>query len=333
VRPKANVQVGWGLIASAIALIALAVLSFVPDPFFRQRVLTTTFDNVDGVTAGVPVYFRGAPLGAVRSVRLDPRRRTFAVRLGVERDWRASGCVFTQVSAANPFTTPRIELVALEIAPSACPAARLAAHCLPTPPARDAIGARGVVGCERQPDLLESASFAVAQAAAAAKSVNLIAQRIQVMMQGSGAAKLDVPRLVGDATTTLASVNDLTRRLDDTLAPGKGDAALTLGNVRRASERAASLDVASLNTTLAQVKTLVSQNQANVTAMLSQGSAVTAQTRELLENLSGSLTTASANLQRTTDNLDALTERLAADPTYVVRGQRFVDPPKEVQPK
>jgi hypothetical protein len=36
---------------------------------------------------------------------------------------------------------------------------------------------------------------------------------------------------------------------------------------------------------------------------------------------------ATANLKRMTANLDALSERLAADPTFAIRGQNFKDPP------
>ena len=124
--PDAATQIRWGVGAAILAVALVAILALVPDPFFRQRVIATTLDDVEGVSPGVQVYFRGAPIGQVRSVELDGPSRTFAVHMGVAKDWRPSPCAFATVAAANPLTAPRIELVALETATAQCANARRA---------------------------------------------------------------------------------------------------------------------------------------------------------------------------------------------------------------
>ena len=86
----------WGYATAAFALILVAVLALVPDPFFTQRVVAASFDDVEGVAAGAPVFFRGAQIGSVRSVSLDGPTRLFDVRLGVRREWHPSACSFAE---------------------------------------------------------------------------------------------------------------------------------------------------------------------------------------------------------------------------------------------
>ena len=89
-RPSPEVQIRWGLGTAALALAVLVALAFAPDPLFRQRVYVTSFDDVEQLVPGAPVYFQGAVVGAVRNFTLDPQTRIFRVRLGVERAWRPS---------------------------------------------------------------------------------------------------------------------------------------------------------------------------------------------------------------------------------------------------
>jgi hypothetical protein len=323
VRPKPNVQIAWGAGAAAVALILVAVLALAPDPLFRQRVVTTTFDNVESLSPGAPVYFRGAEIGAIRSVKLIPQDRTFAVRLGVRRDWQPSACTHARIVAANPLTTPRIELVALETDAATCPAARIAAGCVPVAPVPKA----PLVGCRRAPDLFETAAVAVAQAAEVAKTANVLALRVQAMLPKGGAGSIDINKLTNQATSTLASVDEMTARLNASLAPGRGDAAIALSNVRDLSGKASTIDVVSINASIKRMETLLADNQAHIDALLSQGSVIATDTRASLENLSSSMSATGANLQRATDHLDALSERIAADPTYVLHGQKYADPP------
>ena len=129
------------------------------------------------------------------------------------------------------------------------------------------------------------------------------------------------------------AVNGLTSHLNSSLAPG-GDLALTLTNVRKITGQASTMDVGQLNATvvqakeaIAQMQALVKSNETQVNAMMVQGAAASEDTRALLENLSGSLVATTGNLERVTRALDALTQRLSDDPTYVLRGQKFKDPP------
>ncbi len=323
-RPSSDTQIRWGVGVAVLAVAVVTVLAFVPDPFFRQRLFVTSFDDVNAVTRGAPVYFRGAVIGAVRSVALDTRTRIFSVKLGVRRDWRASPCSFAQIVESNPLTAPRIEVVALETTPAACPQARETAGCAAL--AAPAHGGVAMIGCRRRPDLFATAAAVMTQAAEVAKTAAAMTQQLQAMMGGSTKG-VDIQKVMTDAATTLATVNEMSTRLNATLAPGRGDVALTMANVRRLSDHAASVDVSSVNDTLAQVKALVAQNQENVNTLLAQSAAASTETRTLLENISGSLTSTSTSLEHATANMDALSERIADDPTYALRGQRYADPP------
>jgi len=167
----------------------------------------------------------------------------------------------------------------------------------------------------------------VAEVATVARSANALTTRLQSVLPADGGSSIDIKALAASATSTLTAANELTMRLDRSLAPGKGDVALTLANARRASDHVADIDVASLNQSLAQMKALLTENQASVTALLNQSKDVAGDSRTLLENLSASLVESSGNLQRASDNLDILSARVAADPSYVLRGQKFAVPP------
>ncbi len=321
--PTADRQLHWGIATAITALVIILLLAFVPDPLFRQTLLATRFDDVESVAPGVAVYFRGAEIGAVRSVTLDPATRLFDVGLAVRRDWRPSACSFARITATNPLAPPRVELVALETDARACPAARVAASCDPLAPRR---GVPAIEGCRRGPDLFAAAAAAVGEAAAVARTANQMATQLAGMMTagGSGGGTLAMAR---DSMATVAALRGISERLDAGLLPGHGDIALTLSNVRRASGQAGNFDVASLNATMREVQAMVAQNQANVTGLLAEGRTTTAETRTLLETISTSLATTSANLSRASDSMGRLTERMAADPSYALHGSKFVDPP------
>lgn len=328
--PDPRTQIRWGAGTAILAIAVIGVLALVPDPLFRQRVVATTFDDVAGISPGVQVYFRGAPIGEVRSIDLDGPSRTFAVRLGVQRKWLPSGCSFATVSSANPFTSPHIEIVALETPASQCRLARRAYGCESVPVVGDATDARTITGCRRPADLFETASAAVGEAAAVAKAANGMAQRLQAMLQGSGgkgASAVDMAQVARNATETLAALNSLSGQLDRSFVPGRGDIALTLANVRKMTGRASEVDVASLNGILRETQALVAQNQANIAGLLAEGKTSAGEVRMILEGASASLVATSANLERTSASLGSLSERLAGDPTYAIRGQRYADPP------
>lgn len=323
VSPDPKTQIRWGFGTALLALLLILVLAFVPDPFFRQRVYATTLDDVEGVGPGVQVYFRGAPIGEVRSVDLNPESRTFAIRMGLTRKWRASQCSFATVASANPFTAPRIEIVALETAAAQCPAARLASNCEALPIAE--MDGPVIVGCRRPADLFQTAAVAVGEAANVARTANEMAQRLQSMLQGEGGdSPIDMAMIARDATSTLAALNSLSVQLDRSFTPGKGDIALTLSNVRRATGE---VDMAALNGILRETRTLVAQNQESVAGLLAEGRSSASEARAMLEGANASLVATSANLDRISDNLGTLTERLADDPTFAIRGQKFRDPP------
>lgn len=326
--PNPRTQIRWGIGAAILAVLVVAILALVPDPFFRQRVVATTFDDVEGVSPGVQVYFRGAPVGAVRSIALDGASRTFAVRLGIAREWRPSACSYATVSSANPFTAPRIELVALESGGAGCSAARVAHGCV-TVPASGAEGGDRIAGCRRPDDLFDTATAAVAQAAQVATTANAMAQRLANMLDGGGgttggASAVDMAQVARDATGTLAALNSLSGRIDQSFSPGRGDIAMTLANVRKAT---GDVDVASLNGILQETKMLVAQNQASIAGLLAEGHNSAGEVRKMLEGASASLVATSANLERTSASVGALTERLAGDPTYAIRGSKYADPP------
>lgn len=321
--PDSTTQIRWGLGAALLALGVVAILALVPDPFFRQRVIATTLDDVEGVSPGVQVYFRGAPIGAVRSIDLNRQSRTFAVAMGIDRKWQPSACSFATVASANPLTAPRIELVALETGSAQCAAARRAYGCDPVPD-RDAAGA--LPGCRRPADLFETAALAIGEAANVARTANAMAQKLSGMLQGDGSA-VDMAQVARNATQTLSALNSLSTQLDRSFTPGRGDIALTLSHVRQATGRASEIDVAALNGILRETQTLVTQNQASIAGLLAAGKSSAGEVRGILEGASASLVATSANLERTSSSLGVLSERLAGDPTYAIRGQRYADPP------
>ena len=128
-------------------------------------------------------------------------------------------------------------------------------------------------------------------------------------------------------TAAVAALSGISRKLDASMTPGRGDVALTLANVRQLTGRAGQFDMASLNGTMRGVQTVVGNNQDNISGLLVESRATAAQTRAMLEQLTASLATTSANLARASDSMTALSERLAADPSSVVRGRKFEDPP------
>ena len=325
--PESRVQIKWGLAVCALALVL--VLAFVPDPFFRTRAIATTLDNVEGIDRGTPVAFRGVVVGEVRSVELDPASRDFRVRLDVRRDWRPSACSFVSASAANPFTPSRIELVAIEpgeaAAPAQCEAAMAAQACAPVPLLQRGEGA--LAACRRAPDLVTSATLAVADAASVARSANAMTQRLQGMLGNGGAGGADMAHIATNATATLAALTSLSGRLDRSFTPGRGDLALTLGNVRQMTGKLATVDVGAVNGLLGNTNGVVTDNRAHVAVLVDQAAKSAAQANQTLEGASASLVEATANLNAMTANLNALTERLAADPTYAVRGRHYADPP------
>lgn len=327
--PSPRSQIRWGLGVSAAALAVVAVLALVPDPFFRHRAYATALDDVAGVSSGTPVFFRGASVGEVTDVRLDPATRTYRVGLSVSKDWRPSACDHVSVAAANPLTAPNVELVSIEGPADRCGTARVAAGCATVPPIAGVADA--IAGCRRSPDLIQTAAAAVAEAAAVAKSANAMATRLAAMLDGAGGtgggAPIDMARLARDATGTVAALNTVSGELGRSLRPGRGDIAMTLANVRRLSGTAATLDVASVNGILRDTNMMIARNQENIAAMLADTRGASAQTRTMLEGLSASMVQASANLATVSDDLGTLTERLSADPTYAIRGTKFADPP------
>lgn len=323
--PDPRTQIRWGFGTAIAAVMIVAVLDFVPDPFFRYQVLATTLDDVEGVGSGTPVYFRGASVGEVRSVSLDPATRNFGVRLSVLRAWHPSACSYVSVASSNPFTAPRIDLVAIETVPARCGAALAAADCRPV--ARAGSDPRALTGCRRAPDLIQTAAAAVGEAAGVARAANQMAARLQGMMGSGAGSRLNMAALAGQATGTVAALNSLSVKLDRNFAPGKGDIALTLANVRRMSGRASTIDVGSLNAILRQTQEMIARNQASIQGLLAQSNAGAGQARALLEGASASLISSSANLERVSDSLGTLAEHAAADPTFVIRGRRFKDPP------
>jgi ABC-type transporter Mla subunit MlaD len=315
----------WGLAAAALMLLVVLVLALVPDPLLRQRVFATTFDDVESLTLGTPVYFRGAVMGSVRQITLVPETRNFTVRIGLNRQWKPSDCTFIRIAAANPLTAPHIEVVALEGTAATCSAARSDTTCQALAPPS---GPRALVGCRRGPDLIQTATAAVTQAAEVAKAANTIALQVQSMIPKAGGpgSKVDIDVVVKDLTNTLASIDQMTTRLNASLAPGKGDIAQTLANVRTASTQAAAIDVSSLNNTIKVVQSIMSDNQVKIDTLLTESAALSTETRATMENLSASVTVTASNLQRTSESLDSLSARLSDDPTYVLHGQRFKDP-------
>ena len=329
--PDTRAQFRWGIAVCVIALAVVAVIAFVPDPLFRYRTVSTTLDNVAGIDAGTPVSFRGIVVGDVRAVDLDPDSRNFRVRMNVRRDWRPSACTFVSAAAANPFTPPSIELVSVEPAVAAdagqCRAAMAAQDCAALP-ALDA-GPMAIAGCRRAPDLVASATMAVREAADVARSANQMAQRLQAMLGsgGSDGGGASMAQIAENATRTLAALQSLSDHLDRSFSPGKGDLAVSLGNVRTISGKIARVDVAQIDGILYNANGVVAENRANLATLVDQAAKSSTHANQMLEGASASLVEATANLKRMTANLDALSERLSADPTFAVRGQHYADPP------
>jgi hypothetical protein len=326
--PDTQTQIRWGVAVCVVALLVVAVIAFVPDPLFRYRTVTTTLDNVAGIDAGTPVSFRGAVVGEVRSVDLDPVSRNFRVRLNVRRDWRPSSCSFVSAAAANPFTPPTIDLVAIEPSLAAnreqCFAAMDAQDCSPVPLLVG--GPTAISGCRRSPDLIASATMAVREAANVARSANQMAQRLQTMM-GSNGDGANMAQIAASATQTLAALTSLSDRLDRSFKPGQGDLAVSLGNVRQITGKIARVNVAQVDGILRNANGVVADNRANLAILVDQAAKSSTHANQMLEGASASMVEATANLKRITTNLDALSERLAADPTFALRGQHYKDPP------
>lgn len=330
--PSPLSQVRWGLGVSLAAAGIVAVLALVPDPFFRQRDYATTLDNVEGIAPGTPVYFRGASVGEVSDVRLDPATRNFGVALSVSKAWRPSPCNYVTVSAANPLTAPRINLVSLEQPGTRCGTALASAQCETVRAV--ARGKRPAIpGCRRAPDLIQAAAGAIGQAATVARTANEMATRLAAMLQGGGAGSesggmpVDMAALARDARGTVAALNALSTQLGRSFEPGRGDIALTLANVRRLSGNASTLDVAAVNGIIQDTKAMVAENQKTIVALLADTRSASAQTRAILEALSASMVQTGTNLARVSEEMGALTERLEGDPTYAIRGSKFADPP------
>lgn len=318
-QAAAATQLRWGVAVALLCAAAILVLALVPDPLGRQRVFVTRFDDVAAVDAGVPVFFRGAEIGSVRAIALEPDRRTFAVRLGLRREWQPSACSFARIAAANPLTAPRVEVVAIEGAAS-CPAALALAGCDPLGAPG---GARPLPGCRRAPDMLETAMGAV-------DTMRGLVTRLAAMIPAGGKGGgmgVDVAQMAANTSATLAALSGLSARVNDSLAPGRGDVALTLANVRKATGRASEFDMASLNATVGQMQQMVAENRAAVSGLLAETRGSEGDMRALLQQLSGSLAETSANLARASANAATLSDRMSADPTFALHGARLADPP------
>jgi uncharacterized coiled-coil protein SlyX len=330
-QPDPRSQIRWGLGACVVTVLIVSLLAFVPDPFFRYRTVSTTLDDVEGIQPGTKVLFRGATVGDVKAIELNSAARTFAVSLSILKAWHPSACSYVTIAAANPFTAPAINLVALEgpstASPAQCSQARAAADCLPVDPVPND-SAAVLIGCRRSPDLIQSATLAVNEAVNVVRTADEMAQRLQTMIQGSGQGKpVDMAQVANNATATLAALHTLSTRLDRSFTPGKGDIALTLANVRKMSGRAAQIDVVSANGVLRETQAMIAKNQASIASLLAEGSNSATLAHTTLEGASASLVQASVNLERASASLDTLSERLAADPTYAIRGQKYADPP------
>jgi len=337
-RPEPGVQIRLGVAAAFVITAVTAAIAFLPDPFFRQVIYTTTFDNAEAITSGSPVVFKGATIGKVRSAELDPARNLFNVRLGVRRDWRPPACTFVRIVETNPLIAPRIEIADPEVAANQCAAAQAAAGCLPLAAPTDA--KRPLEGCRRAPNIFEVAAMALAQTTKTIASANLILAQADTLLKGftgdgKGKPGLDAAALSRDVTTTAASLSDITARLDRTLNDARAqEIDQTLTNAKVLTGKAAEIDVKRLNTTvdtanalLGEIRSTLATNKQNLDAIANQGAGLTGESRELLQSMSASITAASSNMERASENLEALSEKLKADPTYAVRGAKYADPP------
>lgn len=349
-RPDSRLQIRLGAAVAAGLVLLIAFAAFVPDPFMRQRVHRTTFDDVAAVAPGAPVYFRGAALGSVRSVELDPERNLFDVRLGLRRDWTPPRCSFARIVETNPFIAPRIEVVAPDpaTASASCAAVFRAAACERLPGPRTG---RTLDGCSRQDDLLELAAGALTQAAQTIESANVTLARIDGAVRGftgdgaaggGAAGGMDIEGLMTNVELTASSLEDITRKLNATLnAERTQEIADTMGNVRTITAKAADFDVGgvnrtvtglnatvnSANATLGEVQGMLAANKSSLERITAEGAGLTSDSRELLATMSASMAGAAASMERASENLESLSERLGADPTYAIRGARYADPP------
>ena len=341
-------QIRVGLAAAAAVLLVVLVTALAPDPLMRQRLYVTAVDNVDAVSAGVPVAFAGGTVGKVRWVRLDPVRNVYAVGLGLRRDWTPPACAFVHVAAINPLAAPKIEVVApplgAPLAPAACAAFRQASGC--TPLAAPADARRPLEGCLRQGDLTQLAAAALTQATQTLAQGGVLLARLETMTGGLGkpgnkGPGLDFAALARNVTETTGSVNAIAAKLNGTLtAQRQADLGAAIGNLRTVSNHAAAFDTAQVQATvvrtnalLQQMTSLLEENRASVQALATQGAGLTTDSRELLSSMQAGLVTASGNLERASANLDALSERMKGDPGYVLRGARYADPPKPGAPR
>ena len=238
------------------------------------------------------------------------------------------GLQFCRVAEANPLTTPRIELVSVE--GSRRPVQRSAGW-----PRRASASTRSQRTMRRLMDVVAAPVCSRRRRLRSAKqrrlrkTANAMAQRLGAMMGSDtpGGSPVNMAKVAQDSTAALAALSGISRKLDASMTPGRGDVALTLSNVRQMTGRAGQFDVASLNGTMRGVQTIVGSNRDTVSGLLVEGRATAAQTRVMLEGLTASLATTSANLTRASDSMTALTEKLAADPSSIVRARKFEDPP------
>lgn len=337
VEPNAGIQIRVGIIACLVALGLVLVLTFLPDPFFRNREYVTLLDDVAGVQPGTAINFRGARVGEVRSVELDPATRQFLVVLSVTKRWRPTACSQAKVSAANPLTAPTMTIEAIEGSPAgsakACLTERLATGCDPLAPPMT-FGKAALTGCRRSPDLIQTATRAIEQASLAARTASTLVMSLQAEVTGgaeAGKGKGKVGEMMDDATQTAAALNSLANQLDRSFRPGKGDVAVTLTNLRQFSGRAAGIDINGVNATVSEARKLVAENQASVAVLLRESASTAAQARATLEAASVSLVAASVNLERASANIDRASEQVATDPSSILRGSDLRDPP-EPQP-
>lgn len=334
-EPSAAIQIRVGIAVCLIALGLVLALTFLPDPLFRNRDYVTRLDNVAGVKAGTAISFHGARVGEVRSVELEPQTRQFLVEMSISKRWRPGACSHVAVSAANPLTAPTMSLEVLEgnAAQSAdiCSTARVAAGCqaLPLPTGSDH---RAVAGCRRSPDIVQTATRAIEEAALAARTASDLVMSLHAEVSGGqGNGKGKVGSMMDDASQTASALNSLAGQLDRSFRPGKGDMAVTLSNLRQFSGRAAGFDINGVNATVTEARKLVAENQASVAALLRESAGTASQARATLEAASASLVAASVNLERASANIDRVSEQVATDPSAILRGRDLRDPP-EPQP-
>ena len=321
-----------------LAFVSLA--AFVPDPFLTQRLFATSVDNVDSVAPGLPVYFAGGSVGQVRWVKLDPARDLYDVGIGLRRDWTPPPCAIVRIAAVNPLAAAKIEVLgrsrSAAAPPQSCEAFRLANGCARLAPP---VGvSRPLDGCLRQGDLTQLAAAALSQASQTLAQGQALLTRFSGMsgMGGKGGAGgFDLAAVGRNVTETSASLDAISAKLNATLSPRRqADLSAAIGNLRTVSGKAAAFDVASVQTTVARTNALLEQmngllqdNRRSIAAIAAQGAGLTGDSRSLLAAMQSDMIAASANLERTSANLDALSERLNGDPGYLVKGVRYADPP------